>query len=117
MTENKNLRYVEVKEIPHKHILGRTGKVTSPLPLLFNGSGIEVVVTGSDLWIELETDCDYHEPWIAYEINGALMSRQMMLPGEHSLCLFRNMDPSSPKRVRFYRELQAMWKRNKILAC
>lgn len=108
MTENKNLRYVEVKEIPHKHILGRTGKVTSPLPLLFNGSGIEVVVTGSDLWIELETDCDYHEPWIAYEINGALMSRQMMLPGEHSLCLFRNMDPSSPKRVRFYRELQAM---------
>ena len=108
MTINPNLRFVEVKDIPYKNVLGRTGKVTNPLPLFFNGSGIEVVVTGSDLWIELETDCDYHEPWFAYEINDAFMSRQMILPGEHSICLFRNMDPTAPKKVRFYRELQAM---------
>lgn len=107
MTDN-NLRFVEVKDIPHKNILGRVGKMTNPLPLFFNGSGIEVVVTGSNLWIELETNCDFHEPWIAYEINDAFMSRQMLLPGEHSICLFRNMEPGTPKKVRFYRELQAM---------
>lgn len=102
------LRNVGISEVSRINIFGRVGKVTNPLPLLFNGSGVEVTVTGSDLWIDLETDSDFHEPWIAYELNGALMSRQMLLPGEHSICLFRNMEPTTPKTVRFYRELQAM---------
>ena len=105
-----NLRKVLVSDIdPGKiNIFGRLGRVRQPLPLLFNGSGIEVVVTGSELWIDIETNSDFHEPWVAYELNGALMARQMVLPGEHSICLFRNMEPTTPKRVRFYRELQAM---------
>ena len=102
------LCFVDISEIKNIHIFGRMGKIRKPLPLLFNGSGIEVVVTGSDLWIDLETDSDYYEPWVAYEINGAFMGRQMLLPGEHRICLFRNMEPTTPKRVRFYRELQAM---------
>lgn len=105
---NPNLKTVKVKDIPYIHILGRTGRMADPLPLFFNGSGIEVCVTGSDLWIELESNCDFHEPWIAYELNGAFMGRQMLLPGEHKICLFRNMTPGVVKTVRFYRELQAM---------
>ncbi len=105
-----DLRFVEVSSISNDkiNIFGRLGRHRQPLPLLFNGSGIEVVVTGSDLWIDFETDSDFHEPWVAYELNGAFMGRQMVLPGEHSICLFRNMEPTTPKRVRFYRELQAM---------
>jgi hypothetical protein len=53
--------------------------------LFFNGSGVEVVVTGSELWIDVETDSDFLEMWVAVEINGAFISRQMLLPGEHSL--------------------------------
>ncbi len=108
MTENKKLRYVEIKDIEKKHIYGRTGKMTNPLPLFFNGSGVEIVVTGADLWIEIETDCDAHEPWVACEINDALMSRQMVLAGRHKICLFRNTNPEEEKKVKFYRELQAM---------
>ena len=105
-----DMRFVEVSSISEENIniFGRLCRQKQPLPLLFNGSGVEIVVTGSDLWIEIETDSDFHEPWVAYEINGALMSRMMMLPGEHSICLFRNMEPTTPKRIRFYRELQAM---------
>ncbi|MCR4990288.1 MAG: SGNH/GDSL hydrolase family protein [Lachnospiraceae bacterium] len=102
------MKYYSISEISKIHVFGRMGKQKDPLPLLFNGSGVEVVVTGSELWIDLETDSDFYEPWVAYELNGALMGRQMLLPGEHSLCLFRNMEPATPKRVRFYRELQAM---------
>ncbi len=102
------LRFEAISEIKDIHIFGRMGRQRQPLPLLFNGSGIEVVVTGSELWIDLETDSDMHEPWVYYEINGAFMGRQMLLPGEHRLCLFRNMSPDAPKRVRFIRELQAM---------
>ncbi len=102
------VKFVDISEIKNINIFGRMGKMRRPLPLLFNGSGIEVVVKASDLWIDLETDSDFHEPWVAYEINGAFMGRQMLLPGEHRICLFRNMNPETPKRVRFYRELQAM---------
>lgn len=110
-----DLRFVEVSSISEDkiNIFGRLGRQRQPLPLLFNGSGIEVVVTGSDLWVDFETDSDFHEPWVAYELNGAFMGRQMVLPGEHSICLFRNMEPTTPKRVRFFRELQAMSEDNR----
>lgn len=105
---NSNLKETKIKDIPFIHLLGRMGRMKDPYPLFFNGSGLEVCVTGSDLWIDVESDCDFHEPWVAYEINGALMGRQMLLPGEHKICLFRNMTPGVVKTVRFYRELQAM---------
>nr|WP_297703545.1 SGNH/GDSL hydrolase family protein [uncultured Butyrivibrio sp.] len=106
----RKLRFEEIGNISEDkiHILGRIGRQKNPLPLFFNGSGVEVVVTGSELWIDVETDSDFLEMWVAVEINGAFISRQMLLPGEHSLCLFRSMEPSAAKRVRFYRELQAM---------
>lgn len=100
-------KFYDILEIPNLKIHGRTVE-QSPLPLFWNHAGVEVNCTGSELWIDLETDCGFHEPWIAYEINGALMSRQMLLPGEHSLCIYRSMVPGVVKNVRFYRELQAM---------
>ncbi|MCR5106547.1 MAG: SGNH/GDSL hydrolase family protein [Lachnospiraceae bacterium] len=97
-----------IKEVPYYHIYGRTDLYRNDIPLFWNGSGIEVNVSGSELWIELDTDCDLYEPWISTEINGAFMSRQMLLPGHQKLCLFRGLDPNTVKNVHFNRELQAM---------
>lgn len=108
MTENTNLKSYDLTEVEYYKVHGRTQTGLCPLPLFFNGSGIEVNVTGSELWIDIETDCDTHEPWIWTALNGAFMSRQMLLPGSYSLCLFRNMSPDSVKNVKFMRELQAM---------
>lgn len=36
------------------------------------------------------------------------MSRQMLLPGSYSICLFRNMTFDVSKTMKFFRELQAM---------
>lgn len=102
------MKEIKISQVPYINIFGRKGSMVDPLPLLFNGSGVEVSVKGSCLFIDIETDSDFHEPWIAYELNGAFMSRQMLLPGEHTICLFRSMDPNNVKTVRFYRELQAM---------
>lgn len=102
------MKYYGISEISKINIYGRVGIQTDSLPLLFNGSGVEVVTTGSELWIDVETDCGYFEPWVVYEINGAFMGRMMLLPGEHSICLYRSMEPSTPKCVRFYRDTPAM---------
>ncbi len=108
MTPNNNLKTYSLNEMENYKIHGRTDESQYPLPLFFNGSGIEVNVTGTELWIDFEVDCDTHEPWIWTSLNGAFMSRQMLLPDTHSLCLFRSMSPEAVKNVKFIRELQAM---------
>lgn len=96
------------KDVEHLKIHGRTDLNNDLLPLFANGSAIEMNVSGSELWIEVDVNCDFHEPWIYTELNGAFMSRQMLLPGTYEICLFRSMEPSKVKNFRFIRELQAM---------
>lgn len=108
MTPNPNLKTYTLQEAGNYRIYGRTDETQNPLPLFFNGSGIEVNVTGTELWIDIDVDYDVHEPWIWTALNGAFMSRQMLQAGTYSLCLFRSMSPEAVKNVKFFRELQAM---------
>ena len=91
--ENRHLKSYSLKEIPNYKINGRTDETKYLLPVFFNGGGIEVSVTGKELWIDIESVYKVHEMWIAYEINGELMGRQMLPYGRTKICLFRNMSP------------------------
>lgn len=106
------LKEFKISEI-NKKVHGRTLENPEFLPLFWNHSGVEVNCTGSELWIDLEVDCDFHEPWVACELNGALMMRQMLLPHITSICLYRSMVPGVVKNIKFYRELQAMSEDNR----
>ena len=108
MNQNDKLRFYRLKELAAYKIHGRTDESQDPLPLFFQGGGIEVNVAGTELWIEIEVDFDVYEMWAWKALNGAFMSRQMLMPGTYSLCLFRGMSPEPVKNVRFFRELQAM---------
>ncbi|MBO5166372.1 MAG: GDSL family lipase [Lachnospiraceae bacterium] len=108
MNPNTNLKTYSLKEVPYYKLHGRTDTTQYPLPLFWNGSAIEVNVTGTELWIDIDVDFDFHEPWVGTSIDGAVMSRQMLMPGSYSICLFRNMTQEPVKNVRFFRELQAM---------
>ena len=105
---DKGLKYCKIREIGNINILGRMDKDLDIIPLLSNGSGIELNVTGSKLWADIEVDYTDFEPWAAIEINGELISRFMLNKGVQKICLFRGIDPSRTTRVKFYRELQAM---------
>lgn len=108
LVRNEKLVTYNINEIENIKIHGRTDITQNPLPLFWNHSGVEVKVTGTELWIDLSVDCEFFEPWVAVEINGSLISRQMLLPGDYSICLFRSMLPEGVKTVKFYRELQSM---------
>ena len=103
-----NLKKYALNEIPHYKVHGRTVPGANPLPLFFNGSAVELNVSGAELWADLEVSWQNLEMWVTVEINGELMSRQMLMPGTCSLCLFRGMTPNTVKNVRLTRELQAM---------
>lgn len=108
MKVNEKLKYYSMNEIEQIHIYGRTGSQKMPLPLFFTGSGVEIRVSGTELWVTLETDYEIYEPWISIEINGAWVGRQMVTAGKKDICIFRNMDASTVKRVRIFRDVQAM---------
>ena len=102
-----NLKYFNIRDVNLK-LHGRMDEALDVVPLLSNGHGIEMNVTGSELWADVEADYENFEPWAAIEINGELISRFMIDRGRHSICLFRGIMPDRITRVKFYRELQAM---------
>lgn len=102
------LKKYALSEIPHYKVHGRTVPGVCPLPLFFNGSAVELNVSGSELWADLEIGWENLDIWVTVEINGELISRQMLMRGSQSLCLFRGMNPELVKNVRLTRETQAM---------
>ena len=99
------MNYHKINEIPVK-VHGRTIKDACPLPIFWSRSGIEANIRGGELWVDIEVGCDYQEPWFVTEINGAFISRQMLLKGRHKVCLFRNLNPGELRNVKFYKDNQ-----------
>ncbi len=108
MKMNENLREYALPEIEHLQVHGRTTGRLSPLVLFWTGSGIELKVTGSELWIEVEVDYEHYEPWVSILVNGAAVSRQMLSAGRYWLCVFRGMSVAATKQIRVVRDVQAM---------
>ncbi|SFB52484.1 GDSL-like Lipase/Acylhydrolase family protein [Cohnella sp. OV330] len=108
MKTNEKLRTYALSEIAHTKVHGRTTGRLDPLTLFWTGSGVEWNVKASELWIEVEADYDYCEPWISVVVNGAWVSRQMIAAGRQWLCVFRSMNENAVKNVRVVKDTQAM---------
>lgn len=108
MTTHDPVNVQPLSDIPHLKIHGRTTGRLDPLVLFWTGSAVEFNVTGTELWIEVESDYDVYEPWISIVINGVPVSRQMLTAGRHWICAFRGMSAQTVKNVRIVRDVQAM---------
>lgn len=108
MVAKEGARVIELKNIEHQKVHGRTTGERSPLTLFWTGSGVEWNVRGSELWIEAEAAYDQYEPWISILVNGEWVSRQMVTAGRHWICVFRGMNAEVTKNVRIVKDVQAM---------
>lgn len=102
----------KIFEIPHLRFLGRfhmeTARSAGVLPLFWTGSGVELCCSGSELHVILEADFAEMAPWVAVEVNGALLLRTPLNRGVNDLCVLRGLTAGTPKRVRLLRESQPM---------
>lgn len=89
-------------------VLGRTNGEREPLTLFWTASGFEVNYNGTELWCDFVTDYTSFEQWIAVEVNGAVIARQMLPKGESHICLCRNMQTKKENTIRVFKEVQAM---------
>jgi len=106
--ESDKLQVHVLSEIQNLKVHGRTTGQRAPLTLFWTGSAIELQVTGSELWVEVESDYDIYEPWISILINGVPVSRQMVTAGRYWICAFRGMSEDTVKNVRIVKDVQAM---------
>ena len=108
MVKNENLKTIPLSEIHNLKVHGRTTSNRMPLTLFWTGSGIELNVKASELWIEVESDYSAYEPWISILINDEQVSRMMVVAGKYPICIFRGMNENTVKNVKVIREVQAM---------
>lgn len=101
------IKEYRVSDVENIKIHGRTAGKGDPLTLFWTASGFELNVTGSELWVELEGDYGFYEPWVSTRVNGAWVSRQMVNKGRQWVCLFRGRNPEAVKNVRLWKDSQA----------
>ena len=97
-------------EIEHIKLLGRNaGKsaITHCYPLFYTGSGVELNVKGSELYVEFDSSFSTNENYICIYINNALIQRRMIDNCHERICIFRGMDSSSIKNVKILKATQA----------
>lgn len=97
-----------LEEIKELRILGRHGEETNPVTLFWHGSGIELTLKARELWVECYTEYEYFEQWISIWIDGALISRQIVVNGKSWIPVFLNADPWAVHHVKILKEVQPM---------
>lgn len=99
-------------EIPRLRFLGRfhpeSARRAGVLPLFWSGSGVELCFSGTELHVILEAGFAEMAPWVAVEVNGALLLRTPLNRGRNDLCVFQGLAAGTPKRVRLLKESQPM---------
>ncbi len=88
-------------------VLGRY-EVDKPFHLNSTGSCLEFRVKGSELWLNIEVDFEFFEPWIDILIDGAVYQHRILTKEDRHICLFRRLDPNRTKHVRILRSTQMM---------
>lgn len=108
MAKNSGLKEYSLSEVEHKKILGRTLPKTDPLYLFWSGSGIEFCFQGEELWLQIEADYRFYEPWICIMMDDVEVSRQMITKGKHWICLYREPNKHKKIKISLLKEIQPM---------
>ncbi len=98
-------------DIPHLKVLGRVppfSNGTGSLHTFWTGSGFECAVKACELWVEIESDYTVYESWVSVFINGAWVSRFMVLKGKQWYCIARNLNAQNVQHIRILKDTQAM---------
>ena len=104
----ETLKTSPLAALPAVRVLGRHTS-DHPETLFWTAGGLEMLYTGSELWVEWEADYSTMEPWVSVELNGGWISRFALPKGRSRSCLFRGMTPGKAKRVRIIKDSQAMF--------
>lgn len=102
------MKSYKINEINNKRILGRTSFYKDSLALFWGASALEINVHAKEVWINISSDYDTYESWIAVEINGYETNRFMAPKEEQWICIARNLNPEKENLISIIKDTQAM---------
>ena len=101
-----------ISDIKNKRVLGRNvpGGVGADgaLRLFWAGSALEANVKATEVFVEISSNYDFHEIWVAVQVNGYQTAR-FIVPKEKSLiCVARNLNPEKENLISIFKDTQPM---------
>lgn len=101
------MRYL-FDEVNNIKLLGRHSSCTnSCYPLFFTGSGIELNITGSSLYVEFDSSFKTFENYVCIYINDALIQKRLIDNNAEKVCIFRGLNPDTVKNIKILKATQA----------
>ena len=76
--------------------------------LFWAGASLEVAVKAREVWAEISCNYDYHEIWLAVEVNGSQISRFIAPKRPTWVCLARNLNTEKENLVSIIKDTQPM---------
>ena len=112
MCYNRGMKNYSMNEIKNMRIQGRNvpGGICADgaVRLFWAGSALELNVKATEVWARISSNYDFHEIWIAVEVNGYQTAR-FVAPKEPSLiCLARNLNPEKENFISIIKDTQPM---------
>ena len=109
---NGRMKNYSMKEIKNLRVQGRNlpGGICEDgaVRLFWAGSALEFSVKATELWARISCNYDFHEIWLAVEVNGYQIAR-FAAPKEPTLiCLAHNMNPEKENLVSIIKDTQPM---------
>jgi len=101
-----------VKEVKNIRLLGRNveGGICKDgaVRLFWAGASLEVAVKAREVWAEISCNYDFHEIWLAIEVNGYQISRFIAPKRPIWVCLARNLNPEKENLISIIKDTQPM---------
>ena len=109
----ENLNKYKINQIKFARLLGRriNGALNKDsLSLFWAGSALEFCVKATEVWVNVSSKYDTHEPWIAIQINGRTVNRFMVEKslGNYWVCVARNLNPQKENLITIMKDTQPM---------
>lgn len=70
------------------------------------GSGMEICVDGSELWIETYVPEDVLPPWVGVYRNNSLLAKFQLQCGVQNVCIYKGLSPDMVREIRLLKESQ-----------
>ncbi len=83
------MKKYDINELPYYKVHGRTNGSVNPLTAFWGDSGLEINVRARELWVTINSDYTFFEPWIDIIIDGVRRQKFMLQKGEQRICVYR----------------------------
>ncbi len=101
-----------IKEVKNMRLLGRNvdGGICKDgaVRLFWGASALEVNVKAREVWAEISCNYDFHEIWLAVEVNGSQITRFIAPKRPTWICLTRNLNGEKENLISIIKDTQPM---------